>query len=59
MPPADELFAENQALKTLVGELRTEKAQLEIQLAWLRQHLFGGGKSEKLVRAQLLLHVPR
>jgi transposase len=55
MPPAEELFAENSALKAQLDELRQERAQLQVQIAWLRQQLFGGGKSEKLDRAQLLL----
>jgi len=50
MPPAEELFAENHALKE-------ENAQLRAQLAWLQKQLFGGGKSETLDRAQLLLQL--
>ncbi len=48
MPPAEQLYAENL-------ELKDRNAQLEAQVAWLRKQLFGGGKSEKLDRAQLLL----
>ena len=48
MPPAEELYRE-------VLQLREEKAQLQTQIAWLQKQLFGGGKSEKLDRAQLLL----
>jgi transposase len=57
MPPAEELFAQVNALQSTVAELRTEKAQLQMQVAWLRQQLFGGGKSETLDRAQLLLQL--
>jgi transposase len=35
--------------------LREENTQLRAQIAWLKQKLFGGGQSEKLDRAQLLL----
>ena len=48
MPPVEQLYAENL-------ELKERNAQLEAQVAWLRKQLFGGGKSEKLDRAQLLL----
>lgn len=50
MPPAEELYAENHALKA-------ENAQLRAQLAWLQKQLFGGGRSERLDRAQLLLQL--
>jgi len=36
-----------------VAELRQENAALRAQIAWLKQRLFGGGKSEKLDQAQL------
>lgn len=48
MPPAEEPYRE-------VLQLKEEKAHLQAQVAWLQQQLFGGGKSEKLDRAQLLL----
>jgi transposase len=35
--------------------LREENAALRAQIAWLKQKLFGGGQSETLDRAQLLL----
>ena len=35
--------------------LRQENTVLRAQIAWLKQKLFGGGQSEKLDRAQLLL----
>lgn len=38
-----------------MGLLRQENAVLRAQIAWLKQQLFGGGKSESLDRAQLLL----
>jgi len=50
MAPAEELYAENNALKA-------ENAQLRAQLAWLQKQLFGGGRSETLDRAQLLLQL--
>jgi len=48
MPPAEELYEENLAL-------RQENARLLAQVAYLQKQLFGGGKSERLDRAQLLL----
>lgn len=38
-----------------VHQLREENAALRAQIGWLKQQLFGPGKSEKLDRAQLLL----
>src|SRR5512140_1637577 len=38
-----------------VQQLREEIALLRTQIAWLKQQLFGPGRSEKLDRAQLLL----
>src|SRR4051812_37702717 len=38
-----------------VHQLREENAVLRTQIAWLKQQLFGPGKSETLDRAQLLL----
>ena len=40
-----------------VQQLREEVAVLRAQIAWLKQQLFGPGRSEKLDRAQLLLHL--
>ena len=37
--------------------LKEEIAHLRTQIAWLKQKLFGGGQSEKLDRAQLLLQL--
>jgi len=37
-----------------VGLLKQENAVLRAQIAWLKQQLFGGGKSETLDGAQLL-----
>jgi len=48
MPPAAEIYAANLALQE-------ENAVLRAQIAWLKQRLFGGGQSERLDRAQLLL----
>jgi transposase len=38
-----------------VNLLKQENAVLRAQIEWLKKQLFGGGKSEKLDRAQLLL----
>lgn len=40
-----------------VQSLREENAVLRAQIAWLKQRLFGPGKSETLDRAQLLLQL--
>jgi transposase len=48
VPPVEQLYAENLELKGAV-------AHLQAQVAWLKKQLFGGGKSERLDRAQLLL----
>ena len=40
-----------------VHRLREENAVLRAQIAWLKQQLFGPGKSETLDRAQLLLQL--
>jgi transposase len=48
------------ATTTHTGEvdlLRQENAVLRAQIAWLKKQLFGGGKSETLDRAQLLLQL--
>jgi len=55
MPPAEQLFAENQALQGKVASLEEKVVGLETQVAWLKKQLFGGGKGETLDRAQLLL----
>jgi len=57
MPPAEQLYAANLALKTEVAEVREENAQLRVQIAWLKKRLFGPGQGEKQDRAQLLLHL--
>jgi len=48
MPTAEELYARNL-------QLEQELAVLRAQIQWLRQQMFGGGKSEKLDKAQLML----
>ncbi|WED66567.1 IS66 family transposase [Synoicihabitans lomoniglobus] len=48
MPPAEVLYAENQALKA-------ELAQRDALIGWLQKQVFGGGKSEKLDPSQLKL----
>lgn len=45
------------AIPDEVQTLREENAVLRTQIAWLKQQLFGPGQSEKLDRAQLLLHL--
>ena len=44
-----------QLLQKENGLLREENVVLRTQITWLKQKLFGGGQSEKLDRAQLLL----
>ena len=55
MPPADALFKENTSLKEEIQAFKDENAVLRAQIAWLQQQLFGGGQSERMDRAQLLL----
>lgn len=55
MPPAEQLFTENQALQGKVASLQEKVVGLETQVAWLKKQLFGGGKGESLDRSQLLL----
>jgi transposase len=50
MPTAEAILAENEALKG-------ENAILRAQIEWFRKQLFGGGKSEKLDQAQLVLRL--
>jgi transposase len=55
MPPATELFAQNQRLEKELATATGEVAALKAQVAWFKQQLFGGGKSETLDRAQILM----
>src|ERR1035438_1294213 len=55
MPPAEALFKENCSLKGEIQAFRDENAVLRAQIAWLQKQLFGGGQSERMDRAQLLL----
>lgn len=48
MPPTDQIIQEYPLLKA-------ENAALRAQIDWLKKQLFGGGKSERLDRAQLAL----
>ena len=50
MPPVEAILAENE-------QLRSENYVLREQLAWLRQQVFGTGKSERLDAAQLRLQL--
>lgn len=48
MPPVEAVLEENRSLKQEITVLRA-------QIDWLKKKVFGGGKSEKLDQAQLLL----
>jgi hypothetical protein len=50
MPTYEQLLAERQSLQE-------ENVLLKAQIDWLRRQLFGGGKSERLDRAQMLLQL--
>lgn len=55
MPPAAEVFAQNQRLEKELNAALGEVAALKAQVAWFRQQMFVGGKSETLDRAQVLM----
>lgn len=55
MPSAEEVYAENLALKAQMAGMEQQAAFLKAQIAWLQQKLFGGGQSERMDRSQLLL----
>ena len=48
MPSREELYAE-------VLQLRAELSTRQAQIEWLQRQLYGGGKGEKLDKAQMLL----
>ena len=50
MPPIAQIVAEYPLMQQEIAALRA-------QIQWFKQQLFGGGKSETLERAQLLLHL--
>lgn len=52
MPPAEQLYAENLALKERVVGLEERLAVLLQQVEWLKRKLFAGGQSEKLSRIE-------
>lgn len=50
MPPTEAVLEENRSLKQEIAALRA-------QIEWLKKKVFGGGKSERLDQAQLLLQL--
>ena len=57
MPPIEAVLEENKHLRGQVATMAQELAGLQARIAWLTKQLFGGGKSEKFDRAQLLLEL--
>ena len=57
MPPAEQLYAENQLLLAEVNEMKLELAKLRAQIEYYKRKLFGGGQSEKMDRAQMLMNL--
>lgn len=57
MPPAEQLYAENLALRAETSALREENVHLHAQIAWLKHRLFGPGRGERLDQAQLRLGI--
>jgi transposase len=55
MTPAEALLQQNTALKAEIEAFKQEIGVLKTQIDWLRQKLFGGGQSESMDRAQMLL----
>jgi transposase len=55
MPPAAQVYAENKLLCAELAELKLELGRLRAQIEYYKRKLFGGGQSEKLDRAQMLL----
>jgi len=54
MPPAEQLYAENQLLHAENNEMKLELEKLRAQIEYYKRKLFGA-QSEKLDRAQMLL----
>jgi len=57
MPPVEAIIAENEQLRSELAQRELTIDVLEKQLAWLRQQVFGTGKSERLDAAQLRLEL--
>ncbi|GHC14235.1 IS66 family transposase [Cerasicoccus arenae] len=57
MSSAEAILEENQQLRQSVTEKDATIVVLQEQIAWLKQQLFGSGKSERLDAAQLRLHL--
>ena len=55
MTPAEALLEQNTALKAEIEAFKQEIGVLKVQIDWLRQKLYGGGQSETMDRAQMLL----
>lgn len=57
MPPLDQLPAAYLAVSAEKVALEQENAQLRVQIAWLKQKLFGVSQSERVQTDQLLLQL--
>lgn len=57
MSPVEGVMAENEALKHELEQARAQLLLCDQMIDWLRQKLFGNGKSESIDRAQMLLQL--
>jgi hypothetical protein len=57
MPPVEAIIAQNEQLRSELSQRDLTISALERQLAWLRQQVFGRGKSERFDAAQLRLQL--